>query len=183
MQTYVVAHTGVPVPASTPIFHGAGVMGRSLISSSVESHSTLAVPIGDSSMVWLARAQNISASSRIAHMISSSGSFGIPEEQCHVLFFTCELPKGTDPLTITHADFLANVQDVRCAAVHTSGSYRTISWRDCTPMMMHNTRAATHDVYYGVAMVFTGLEAASNMDGYISVREVVFETPVLQPLK
>lgn len=182
MQNFITKHTSAQVfiPAST-VFAGTGTVIPSLLSESVEVLVPLTVTgVGRSSYAFVARSQGHTLLSRINRMVSIGLALSIPAESVHGYLFRCELPVGTNPMTLTWANLAASTS-VSITPVNMSGAYKNLSARDCAPLNFM-THDLTKDVYYGFILCFDSL-AAGDFAGLVSVREVVQDKSVYQPLK
>lgn len=185
MQNFVVSHSGTPlsVPAAVA-FGGSGATFPSSHPFAIESYFTATpVPVGDSAFAWVAQSFDPYSLSRIDRMVSSAGNIAIPPEGAYLYFFRTELPAGTDPNAIDWA-MLGTGVNTQIQPIFSTGSYKTLSWRDCVPMsFLDSTAGVGNAVYYGVVLRFVGLAAAGAMSGLISCRDVLVDRAVLQPLK
>lgn len=185
MQEFIVKHSGTHLPlASATAFPGLGDVLPSSTPFAIESFFTaLPVSAGTYSLAFVAKSANPADSSRIDHMVSSAGNIAIPPDGCYLYYFRTELPEATAPGTITWAT-LATGTNTQVQPLHSIGSYKTLSWRDCVPMSFLNSSVtAGNAVFYGLVLRFIDVAAAAAISGSVSCREVLVDRSVLQPLK
>lgn len=135
-------------------------------------------------LVFIAKCGDFSRSSvarGARHAVTSRGCFVTEGQQMIAYAFRCQLPAGTDPRSLTYADFRANATNFMYSPIVGNNGLGTISWEDCSSLDVVPGGDSV-DVYYGVILRAFGA-AAATVTGVISCREVTREFPILQPLK